>query len=58
MECGNDCWQFDMSPSDLKHLETPGWIDPRKGEPTLMLFSVVDVRRESGMLECVKSASW
>ncbi|MCO3541860.1 transposase family protein [Pseudomonas aeruginosa] len=40
----NDCWQFDMSPSDLKHIEQPRWIDPAKGEPTLMLFSVVDDR--------------
>lgn len=46
-EHSNDCWHFDMSPSDLKHLHTPDWIDPRKGEPTLMLFSVVDDR--SGM---------
>jgi len=30
----NACWQCAMSPSDLKHLETPDWIDPRKGEPT------------------------
>jgi hypothetical protein len=28
-----------MSPSDLKHIERPDW-----GEPTLMLFSVVDDR--------------
>lgn len=40
----NDCWQFDMSPSDLKHIEKPAWIDPAKGVPTLMLFSVVDDR--------------
>ncbi|WP_199639237.1 hypothetical protein JEM67_12970 [Serratia sp. PAMC26656] len=34
-----------MSPSALKELETPGWIDPdRQGAPTLMLFSVVDDR--------------
>ena len=33
-----------MSPSDLKHIEHPRWIDPAKGEPTLMLFSVVDDR--------------
>lgn len=38
----NDCWQFDMSPSDLKHIDKPVWIDPEKGKPTLMLFSVVD----------------
>jgi hypothetical protein len=43
-EYSNDCWQFDMSPSDLKHIDQPSWIDPTKGEPTLMLFSVVDDR--------------
>jgi len=43
-EQSNDCWQFDMSPSDLKHIDKPPWIDPTKGEPTLMLFSVVDDR--------------
>ncbi|PYE20528.1 hypothetical protein C7410_11666 [Paraburkholderia silvatlantica] len=42
-EHSNDCWQFDLSPSDLKHIERPSWIDPAKGEPTLMLFSVADV---------------
>lgn len=46
-EYSNDCWQFDMSHSDLKHIEKPEWINPNKGEPTLMLFSVVDDR--SGM---------
>jgi len=43
-EYSNDCWQFDMSPSDLKHIEMPSWIDPAKGAPTLMLFAVVDDR--------------
>jgi hypothetical protein len=43
-EYSNDCWQFDMSPSDLKHIDKPDWIDPTRGEPTLMLFSVVDDR--------------
>lgn len=43
-ECSNDCWQFDMSPSDLKHIDCPNWIDPAHGLPTLMLFSVVDDR--------------
>jgi transposase-like protein len=43
-EHSNDCWQCDMSPSDLKHIEQPDWIDPSKGEPTLMLFRVVDDR--------------
>lgn len=41
----NALWHFDMSPSDLKQLETPPWIDPdRNGAPTLMLFSTVDDR--------------
>jgi len=31
-EYGNDCWQFDMSPSDLKHIGQPSWIDPVKGD--------------------------
>ena len=44
-ECANALWHFDMSPSDLKHLKAPAWIDSdRQGEPTLMLFSVVDDR--------------
>jgi putative transposase len=50
-EQSNDCWQFDMSPSDLKHLETPTWINPSKGEPTLMLFSVVDDRSGVSYME-------
>lgn len=41
----NDCWQFDLSPSDLKQLpEWPAWVENRKGRPTLMLYSVVDDR--------------
>ena len=41
----NALWHFDMSPSDLKQLAAPPWIDPdRSGAPTLMLFSVVDDR--------------
>jgi hypothetical protein len=40
----NELWQFDISPSDLKHLPAPAWIDAQQGEPTLMLFSVVDDR--------------
>jgi hypothetical protein len=50
-EHSNDCWQFDMSPSDLKYIETPDWIDPSKGEPTLMLFSVVDDRSGVSYME-------
>jgi hypothetical protein len=40
----NECWQFDLSPSDLKHLEEPLWHDPSKDRPILMLYSVVDDR--------------
>jgi hypothetical protein len=43
-ENSNDCWQFDLSPSDLKHIDKPDWIDPSRGMPTLILFSVVDDR--------------
>jgi hypothetical protein len=44
-EYSNALWHFDMSPSDLKHLKTPAWIDAdRQGAPLLMLFSVVDDR--------------
>lgn len=40
----NELWHFDMSPSDLKHVEAPLWIEQGRGKPTLMLFSVVDDR--------------
>lgn len=43
-EHSNDCWQFDMSPSDLKHIEAPSWVRGDLKAPTLMLFSVVDDR--------------
>jgi len=44
-ERSNALWHFDMSPSDLKQLAVPPWIDPdRTGAPGLMLFSVVDDR--------------
>jgi hypothetical protein len=43
-EHSNDCWQFDLSPSDLKEIKGPLWLQPNKGAPTLMLFSVVDDR--------------
>jgi hypothetical protein len=43
-EHSNDCWQFDISPSDLKAVEAPSWIRPDMKAPTLMLFSVVDDR--------------
>ncbi len=40
----NQLWHFDMSPSDLKQVEAPLWIEEGRGKPTLMLFSVVDDR--------------
>lgn len=43
-ENSNDCWQFDLSPSDLKQVPAPLWIEEGRGAPTLMLFSVVDDR--------------
>lgn len=43
-EHSNDCWQFDLSPSDLKHVPAPLWVEEGRGAPTLMLFSAVDDR--------------
>lgn len=40
----NACWQFDLSPSDLKHVEKPEWFEAGRGHPLLMLYSVVDDR--------------
>jgi hypothetical protein len=41
----NECWHFDLSPSDLKTISVwPEWIDSKKGRPILMLYSVVDDR--------------
>ena len=40
----NECWHFDLSPSDLKSVSNPLWHDPRKGTPQLMLYSLVDDR--------------
>ena len=40
----NQCWHFDLSPSDLKHVKRPLWCDEDRGCPTLTLFSVVDDR--------------
>jgi len=48
----NDCWQFDISPSDLKHVSRPAWVDPGRGRPTMMLFSVVDDRSGTSYQEC------
>ncbi|MEL7039253.1 MAG: IS481 family transposase [Cyanobacteria bacterium J06592_8] len=43
-EQSNECWHFDLSHSDLKHLKQPPWIQPGRGKPQLMLYSVVDDR--------------
>lgn len=43
-ERSNQCWQFDISDSDLKAVDEPAWIAPGKGNPKLSLFSVVDDR--------------
>ena len=43
-EHSNDCWQFDLSPSDLKEVKEPSWVRADQKAPTLMLFSVVDDR--------------
>lgn len=44
-EYSNDCWQFDLSPSDLKTIEDPPpWLDKKNSRIQLMLFSVVDDR--------------
>lgn len=43
-ESSNQCWHFDLSPSDLKHIKSPAWIEPGRGHPLLMLYSVVDDR--------------
>jgi hypothetical protein len=40
----NECWHFDLSPSDLKHIKQPLWVEPGRGNPLLMLYSVVDDR--------------
>ena len=44
-EFSNQCWHFDLSPSDLKHLaKPPAWVEPGRGDPTLMIYSIVDDR--------------
>ena len=40
----NQCWQFDLSPSDMKQLPAPPRIDASRGALQLMLYSVVDDR--------------
>jgi hypothetical protein len=43
-EYSNECWHFDLSQSDLKHVKQPLWVEAGKGNPLLMLYSVVDDR--------------
>jgi hypothetical protein len=40
----NECWHFDLSPSDLKHVKAPAWMEEGHGRPLLMLYSIVDDR--------------
>ena len=40
----NECWHFDLSSSDLKHVKAPAWVEEGRGRPLLMLYSVVDDR--------------
>jgi len=40
----NDCWHFDLSPSDMKHVERPEWFEEGRGRPLLMMYSLVDDR--------------
>lgn len=47
----NQCWHFDLSPSDLKYLKNPSWIDESRGQPLLMLYSIVDDRSGVGYQE-------
>ena len=50
-EQSNDCWQFDLSPSDLKHINKPSWVREDGGNPQLMLYSVVDDRSGVAYME-------
>ena len=50
-EHSNDCWQFDLSPSDLKHINKPSWVREDGGNPQLMLYSVVDDRSGVAYME-------
>jgi hypothetical protein len=40
----NEGWHFDLSPSDLKHIPNPPTVQEGRGNPLLMLYSVVDDR--------------
>jgi hypothetical protein len=34
-EYSNECWHFDLSPSDLKHVKAPVWMQDGRGRPLL-----------------------
>ena len=40
----NECWHFDLSPSDLQQIKSPQWMQDGQGRPVLMIYSVVDDR--------------
>jgi len=40
----NECWHFDLSPSDLKQVKSPAWVQEGCGHPLLMLYSFRDGR--------------
>ena len=50
-EQSNECWQFDLSPSDMKQIKKPSWVREEGGNPQLMLYSVVDDRSGVGYME-------
>jgi hypothetical protein len=43
-EHSNALWHFDLSPSDLKQVDCPSWVEPGRGTPILMIYSAVDDR--------------
>lgn len=43
-EYSNQCWHFDLSSSDLKRLKNAVELEPGRGKPLLMLYSIVDDR--------------
>jgi hypothetical protein len=43
-EYSNQCWHFDLSSSDLKRLKNTVELEPGRGKPLLILYSVVDDR--------------
>ena len=43
-EYSNQCWHFDLGSSDLKRLKNSVELEPGRGKPLLMLYSIVDDR--------------